>query len=165
MTKLTILFIFLLSFNSYTQENGSSIDKYTDICSSGRIGTLIAKVVKAKSCKRVSIKKLEALEVLEFYAKDIKEIPSETFKYMTSLKDLNLAGNPISLIRKEAFAGLKNLKVLHLGYTNISEIEEGSFSALESLTDINLAEIKLKEVSLSELGLKKGRVFGVKVIP
>ena len=92
------------------------------------------------------LRSVKGLEELSLAYNIIREIPKGTFKYLTSLKILNMYGNQIAMIDQDTFAAgaESNLEYLDLGFNIIKSI--ATDLSLPALKYLNLAKNNLSNI-------------------
>ena len=93
------------------------------------------------------LRSVKGLEELSLAYNIIREIPKGTFKYLTSLKILNMYGNQIAMIDQDTFAAgaESNLEYLDLTCTGLINKDIIFLGKLVNLKHLILSYMKLKD--------------------
>lgn len=112
------------------------------------------KILNLAANNLTRIPKLSNTLLEEFYLNHnhIDTIEPEVFSNLKNLKALELSSNPIKRIQEKSFLGLSNLSDLALAYLPKGcSIDPGAFFKLEDLTNLDLIDTKLDEVTMGQL--------------
>ena len=83
------------------------------------------------------------MEELNLSENLLKNIQNDSFKSLSELKDLIVAGNKMTFVNASLFLELTNLQNINFSYNQIEKIEEDSFKNLPKLKKLNLNENRL----------------------
>ncbi|XP_078698115.1 uncharacterized protein LOC144925817 [Branchiostoma floridae x Branchiostoma belcheri] len=67
---------------------------------------------------------------------NLREIPSQAFRYVQSLRSLSVSNNPIGQVDDNAFASLPNLQFLNLQGLGLAVLSKDAFNGLDSIQSI-----------------------------
>eukprot|EP00058_Branchiostoma_floridae_P004293 XP_002589781.1 hypothetical protein BRAFLDRAFT_90461 [Branchiostoma floridae] len=85
----------------------------------------------------------ESLTSIDLDHCNLREIPSQMFRYVQSLQSFTISNNPIGQVDDNAFANLPNLKYLNLEGLGLAVLSKGAFNGLDSIQSINMQENNL----------------------
>ena len=73
------------------------------------------------------------LEIKYFLYSDIKTLPKDAFRGVSTLKEIQVSNGAVQTLDKNVFGGQRNLKFLRLHNNNITAINRGTFDFGQSL--------------------------------
>ena len=73
------------------------------------------------------------LEIKYFPYSDIKTLPKNAFRGVSTLKEIQVSNGAVATLDKNVFGGQRNLKFLRLHNNNITAINRGTFDFGQSL--------------------------------
>ncbi|CAH1227744.1 CHADL [Branchiostoma lanceolatum] len=78
----------------------------------------------------------ESLTSIDLNHCNLREIPSQMFRYVQSLRSFTVSNNPIGQVDDNAFADLPNLQYLNLQGLGLAVLPKGAFNGLDSIQSI-----------------------------
>merc|ERR1712193_329957 len=91
-------------------------------------------------------KGLTSLKSLYLNKNKFKQLPKNIFKGLTSLQSLKLGGNDLKQLPKNVFKGLPSLKTLTVFENILTQLPENVFKGLTSLKSLHLEKDHLKQL-------------------
>lgn len=88
---------------------------------------------------------LPHLKNLDIGDNEIKTLPSEELRELTSLRNLKVDGNQITIIQDSTFVHQPLLNKLNLARNQITRISRGAFKDFRNLTELDLSYNKLEK--------------------